>query len=155
MSKNIHHSLTELVGHTPLVRLHGYEKKLCLKAHILAKVEYFNPVGSIKDRIVLRIIEDAEKAGKITAGKNIRVGVLVFSEYFGSNAFGFFQGLFLTHGFAIAFRRPGGAIFAFAHKVLLCFLGIADDFVVGKASEFGGDVKNFLHIVDRNLIHIT
>ena len=69
MTKKIHDSLTELVGHTPLVRLHGYEKKLGLKAHILAKVEYFNPIGSIKDRIVLRIIEDAEKAGKIKAGK--------------------------------------------------------------------------------------
>jgi len=69
MSKKIHESLTELVGHTPLVRLHGYEKKLGLKAHLLAKVEYFNPIGSIKDRIVLRIIEDAEKAGKITPGK--------------------------------------------------------------------------------------
>ena len=69
MAKKIHDSLTELVGHTPLVRLHGYEKKLGLKAHLLAKVEYFNPIGSIKDRIVLRIIEDAEKAGKIQPGK--------------------------------------------------------------------------------------
>ncbi|MBR1722041.1 MAG: pyridoxal-phosphate dependent enzyme, partial [Treponema sp.] len=69
MSKKIHDSLTELVGHTPLVRLHGYEKKLGLKAHILAKIEYFNPIGSIKDRIVLRIIEDAEKEGKIIPGK--------------------------------------------------------------------------------------
>lgn len=69
MAKKIHDSLTELVGHTPLVRLHGYEKKLGLKAHLLAKVEYFNPIGSIKDRIVLRIIEDAEKNGKIIPGK--------------------------------------------------------------------------------------
>lgn len=69
MAKKIHDSLTELVGHTPLVRLQGLEKKLGLKAHILAKVEYFNPIGSIKDRIVLRIIEEAEKAGKIKPGK--------------------------------------------------------------------------------------
>ena len=69
MSKKIHDSLTELVGHTPLVRLHGYEKKLGLKAHLLAKVEYFNPIGSIKDRIVLRIIEEAEQTGKIIPGK--------------------------------------------------------------------------------------
>ncbi len=65
----IHESLTELVGNTPLVHLNGYEKHLGLKARILAKVEYFNPIGSIKDRIVLRIIEDAERAGKITPGK--------------------------------------------------------------------------------------
>jgi len=69
MAKHIHDSLTELVGNTPLVRLHGYEKELGLKAHLLAKVEYFNPIGSIKDRIVLRIIQDAEKAGKIAPGK--------------------------------------------------------------------------------------
>ena len=49
MSKKIYDSLTELVGNTPLVRLHGYEKKLGLKAKLLAKVEYFNPIGSIKD----------------------------------------------------------------------------------------------------------
>ena len=67
MSK-INESLTELVGNTPLVHLHGYEKKLGLKAKLLAKVEYFNPIGSIKDRIVLRIIEDAEKEGKIKPG---------------------------------------------------------------------------------------
>ena len=76
---NIHESLTELVGHTPLVRLHGYEKLHGLKAHILAKVEYFNPIGSIKDRIVLRIIEDAEKEGKI------KPGVTTLIEYTSGN----------------------------------------------------------------------
>ena len=79
MSKNIHDSLTELVGNTPLVRLHGYEKKLGLKAHLLAKVEYFNPIGSIKDRIVLRIIEDAEREGKI------KPGVTTLVEYTSGN----------------------------------------------------------------------
>ena len=79
MAKQIHESLTELVGNTPLVRLHGYEKKLGLKAHLLAKVEYFNPIGSIKDRIVLRIIEDAEKAGKI------KPGVTTLVEYTSGN----------------------------------------------------------------------
>ena len=59
MSEKIYDSLTQLVGKTPLVRLHGFEKLHGLKAHILAKVEYFNPIGSIKYRIVLRIIEDA------------------------------------------------------------------------------------------------
>ena len=79
MAKQIHESLTELVGNTPLVRLHGYEKKLGLKAHLLAKVEYFNPIGSIKDRIVLRIIEDAEREGKI------RPGVTTLVEYTSGN----------------------------------------------------------------------
>ena len=69
MSEKIYDSLTQLVGKTPLVRLHGFEKLHGLKAYILAKVEYFNPSGSIKDRIVLRIIEDAEKEGKISLEK--------------------------------------------------------------------------------------
>ena len=68
MSEKIYDSLTQLIGHTPLVRLNGFEKLHGLKLHILAKIEYFNPIGSIKDRIVLRIIEDAEREGKIKAG---------------------------------------------------------------------------------------
>lgn len=67
MSK-IYHSVTELVGKTPLVELDRFEKINELKnqdAHILAKVEYFNPIGSAKDRIVLKILQNAEKAGKI------------------------------------------------------------------------------------------
>ncbi len=68
-----HESLAELVGKTPLVRLGGYEKRLGVKARLYAKVEYFNPVGSIKDRIVLRIIEDAEREGKISPGKTTLV----------------------------------------------------------------------------------
>ncbi|MBQ5490445.1 MAG: cysteine synthase family protein [Treponema sp.] len=79
MMAKIYDSLTELVGNTPLVRLHGYEKKLGLKAHLFAKVEYFNPIGSIKDRIVLRIIEDAEKEGKI------KPGVTTLVEYTSGN----------------------------------------------------------------------
>ncbi|MGN0739142.1 MAG: PLP-dependent cysteine synthase family protein [Treponema sp.] len=73
MSEKIYDSLTQLVGNTPLVRLHGFEKLHGLKAHILAKVEYFNPIGSIKDRIVLRIIEDAEREGKISPEKTTLV----------------------------------------------------------------------------------
>ena len=71
MSEKIYDSLTQLVGKTPLVRLHGFEKLHGLKAHILAKVEYFNPIGSIKDRIVLRIIEDAEKKAKSVRKKQL------------------------------------------------------------------------------------
>ena len=44
---NIHQSITELVGHTPLVELKNYEKSLGLKAHLLGKLEYFNPSGSV------------------------------------------------------------------------------------------------------------
>ena len=60
MSK-IYDSITELVGHTPLVELKNYEKELGLKAHLLGKLEYFNPTGSVKDRVALNMIIEAEK----------------------------------------------------------------------------------------------
>lgn len=66
-------SLASLVGNTPLVRLHGFERLYGLKARVWAKVEYFNPIGSIKDRIVLRIIEEAEKEGKISPDRTTLV----------------------------------------------------------------------------------
>ena len=59
----IYHSVTELIGHTPLVELTGYEKKHDVLAEIVAKVELFNPAGSIKDRIAAAMLEDAEEKG--------------------------------------------------------------------------------------------
>lgn len=67
----IYKSITELVGHTPLVELTNYEKKHNLKASLLAKLEYFNPSGSIKDRAALNMIEDAEKTGALKPGQTI------------------------------------------------------------------------------------
>jgi cysteine synthase A len=58
-------SLTELIGNTPLLRLNRYEKHRGVEAQLLAKLEYFNPLGSVKDRIALAMIEDAEKKGLI------------------------------------------------------------------------------------------
>ena len=66
---NIHKNLLDLVGNTPLVEIERIAKARGAEAQVVAKVEYFNPIGSIKDRIVLRIIEDAEKEGKIIPGK--------------------------------------------------------------------------------------
>jgi cysteine synthase len=61
--KNIYKSLTELIGNTPLLELSNYNKKHNLKATILAKLEYFNPAGSVKDRIAKAMIDDAEARG--------------------------------------------------------------------------------------------
>lgn len=68
---NIHQSLTELIGNTPLLELKNYEKAHDLKAKIVAKLEYFNPAGSVKDRIALAMIDDAEKSGKLKPGSVI------------------------------------------------------------------------------------
>ncbi len=62
---------TELIGHTPLLELTNLEKQESLEATILAKLEYFNPAGSVKDRIALAMIEDAEKSGKLKPGATI------------------------------------------------------------------------------------
>lgn len=53
--------LTELIGHTPLMELSGYSRKYGLQENIIAKLESFNPAGSVKDRVALSMIEDAEK----------------------------------------------------------------------------------------------
>ena len=64
MSK-IYTSVGQLVGRTPILELKNIEAKLNLKAKILAKLEYFNPAGSVKDRIALAMIDEAEKSGKL------------------------------------------------------------------------------------------
>ena len=61
----IYQNATELIGKTPLLELTHIEKTLGLKARILAKLEYFNPAGSVKDRIAKAMIEDAETSGKL------------------------------------------------------------------------------------------
>ena len=61
-------SLTELIGKTPLLELSNYETKNGLQAKIVAKLEYFNPGGSVKDRIALAMIDDAEKRGVLNTG---------------------------------------------------------------------------------------
>ncbi len=67
----IYNSVTELVGKTPIIDLKNYEEAHNLNASILAKLEYFNPAGSVKDRIAKKMIEDAEKAGKIKKGATL------------------------------------------------------------------------------------
>lgn len=63
--KKIYGSADELIGKTPLLELSNIEKKLGLKAHILAKLEYFNPAGSVKDRVAKVMIDEAEKSGRL------------------------------------------------------------------------------------------
>ena len=61
----IYQNASQLIGNTPLLHLNNIEKRLNLNVTLLAKVEYFNPTGSVKDRIALSMIEDAEQKGKI------------------------------------------------------------------------------------------
>ena len=68
---NIYKNATELIGKTPLVELTSFEKEYNLEARLLVKLEYFNPAGSVKDRIAKYMIEDAEKSGKLQPGGTI------------------------------------------------------------------------------------
>ena len=67
MSK-INKQITDLIGKTPLLELTNYEKKNNLQAKIIAKLEYFNPAGSVKDRIAKAMIDEAEQQGKLKQG---------------------------------------------------------------------------------------
>ena len=67
----VYESISELVGNTPLLHLIRYEEKYDLKAEIYAKLEYFNPNQSSKDRIAVSMIEDAEKKGRLKPGDTI------------------------------------------------------------------------------------
>ena len=64
-------NLTELIGHTPLMELAEYSRKYGLKQNIIAKLEAFNPAGSVKDRVALAMIEDAEASGTLKPGATI------------------------------------------------------------------------------------
>lgn len=68
---NIYTSADQLVGKTPLLELTNIEKELDLKAKVFAKLEYFNPAGSVKDRIAKAMIDDAEASGKLKEGSVI------------------------------------------------------------------------------------
>lgn len=70
MSK-IYKSLTELIGGTPLLELTQFEKDYQLEVTMLAKLEYFNPAGSVKDRVAKSILDDAEQSGKLKPGGTI------------------------------------------------------------------------------------
>lgn len=67
----IYSSIEQLIGNTPLLELKNVQKKFGVKAKILAKLEYFNPAGSVKDRVALSMINDAEKRGVLKEGSVI------------------------------------------------------------------------------------
>lgn len=65
---NVYTSIDQLIGHTPLLEFTHFEADEDLKARVLVKLEYFNPAGSVKDRVAKNMIDEAEKAGKLVRG---------------------------------------------------------------------------------------
>jgi len=70
---HVYDSILDTIGATPLVRVPKFTAKYDLQADVLAKLEFFNPIASVKDRIGFAMIEDAERAGKIHAGKTVLI----------------------------------------------------------------------------------
>ena len=68
---NVYHQFQELVGHTPMMQLHRIQEKNQLKANLFAKLEYYNPAGSIKDRVAKQMLLDALETGKLKPGATI------------------------------------------------------------------------------------
>ena len=71
----IYRSASEMIGNTPLLEVTNVERKLGLEARVLVKLEYFNPAGSVKDRVAKSMIEDAEQKGILKKGS------VIFREY--------------------------------------------------------------------------
>ena len=69
--KKIYNSVEELIGNTPLLRLNRIENELGIKAEILAKLEFFNPAGSVKDRAALKMLDEAEEKGLLKKGATV------------------------------------------------------------------------------------
>ena len=67
----VYSSIDQLIGRTPMLELSRIQKHFAVNAHILAKLEYFNPAGSVKDRIAKSMIDDAESAGRLKPGSTI------------------------------------------------------------------------------------
>lgn len=70
-ARGTHESVLELIGQTPLVRLQKIPQSLGIEATVYGKCEFFNAGGSVKDRIALRMIEEAEKSGRIKPGDTL------------------------------------------------------------------------------------
>ena len=67
----VYQSVTEIIGRTPLLAAKSFAKAHDLKANLLVKLEYFNPSGSVKDRIAVAMVEQAEKDGRIAPGATL------------------------------------------------------------------------------------
>ena len=70
---NVYTSIDQLIGHTPLLELSHFEAEQDLKARVLVKLEYFNPAGSVKDRVAKNMIDEAEAAGKLVRGEGYAI----------------------------------------------------------------------------------
>lgn len=95
----VYHSISELVGHTPLVQLQRFAAARGLKANLLAKVEYFNPAGSVKDRIACAMLDDAEQRGLL------KPGAVIVEPTSGNTGIGL-AAMAKVHGYRVILTMP-------------------------------------------------
>lgn len=95
----VYHSISELVGHTPLVQLQRFAAARGLKANLLAKVEYFNPAGSVKDRIACAMLDDAEQRSLL------KPGAVIVEPTSGNTGIGL-AAMAKVHGYRVILTMP-------------------------------------------------
>ena len=138
----IYGSISELVGGTPLLELSGFEKKYGISARILAKLEYFNPAGSVKDRVAKEMIEDAERRGVLTSDSTI------IEPTSGNTGIGI-AALAVSKGYRVIIVMPDNMsrerqtlMRAYGAELVLtaCALGMSG--AIAKAQELAKDIEN-------------
>lgn len=137
----IYNSVTELIGKTPLLRLNNFEKNNLLNCRILAKLERFNPAGSVKDRVALSMIIDAEEKGLIKKGGtiieptsgNTGIGIACVAAARGYNAV-----IVMPESMSIERRK---LISAYGAKVVLTDAALGMSGAIAKAEELKEEIK--------------
>ena len=138
----VFNNITDLIGHTPIVRLEKIKKEYNLKANLFAKLEYFNPIGSSKDRIAYYMLKDAKKEGLInedtiiiepTSG-NTGIGLAALCAYYGYE-------LILTMPDTMSVERRN-LISAYGAKIVLTEGKLGMNAAIKKAQELMKENKN-------------
>lgn len=137
----IYNSVTELIGKTPLLRLNNFEKKNSLNVQILAKLERFNPAGSVKDRVALSMILDAEQKGFIKKGAtiieptsgNTGIGIACVAAARGYRAI-----LVMPESMSIERRK---LLSAYGAEIVLTDASLGMSGAIAKAEELKEDIK--------------
>lgn len=137
----IYNSVTELIGKTPLLRLNNFEKNNSLNCRILAKLERFNPAGSVKDRVALSMIIDAEEKGLIKKGGtiieptsgNTGIGIACVAAARGYNVV-----IVMPESMSIERRK---LISAYGAKVVLTDASLGMSGAIAKAEELKEEIK--------------
>lgn len=138
--KKVYDSITEMVGNTPMLRLNNLKKKLKLKANILAKCEFYNPLFSVKDRIGLSMLEKAEKTGKINKDT-------VFVEATSGNTGIALAGMCAAKGYKLVIIMPENMS---VERINLMKHFGAEVILTPKEEGMGGAIKKAEILISRN-----